>query len=217
MTHVILSQILSMMTLLVAPEASEAHGRRHAARADLCERIECTDDQKLRIDAVRDAHREGAADERAEAKRLREALKAERHKASPDADEIASLQASLDAIKTSMKRDREASKAEISAVLTAEQRERLAAMKAKHKAERRGKDKASAKRERGGKGKASAKRERGPEGKAKGELHAKQGRGPEGKAFAKRGRGGPKSLAKADLRAKRERGPKAKVEARDRG
>jgi Spy/CpxP family protein refolding chaperone len=69
-------------------------------------------------------------------------------KPEPNAEELARLQASLDAVKASLRQQREASKAEISAVLTPEQRERLDAMKAKH--ERDGKDKAHAKRARGG-------------------------------------------------------------------
>lgn len=156
MTHTILAHILSLLTLVVAPAAADevgAHGKHHGKRAGLCDRIECTDDQRAQIDAIRDAHRQDAADERAAAKPLREALKAERKKAEPDAAEIARLEASLDALKAEIRRGREASKAEIAALLTPEQRATLDAMKAERKAERKreGKD---------GKGKAHAKRER---------------------------------------------------------
>lgn len=185
MTHTILAHILSLLTLVVAPAAADevgAHAGHHGKRAGVCERLECTDDQRAQIDAIRDAHRQGAADERAEAKRLHDALKAERKKAEPNADELARLQASLDAIKASIRRDREASKAEIAVLLTPEQRAELDAMKAERKAERekggKGKGKAHAKRDgkgKGGKGKAHAKRERGPEGKGK--AHAKRARG----------------------------------------
>ena len=195
MTHMILAQILSMMSVLVAPDARAAHGGRDAERADLCERLACTDDQRTKIDAIRASHREDMADERTEAKRLREALKAERKKPSPNAEEIARLQASLDAVKAEMRRGREAKKAEISAVLTPEQRERFAAMKAKHEAKRKahgerggGKAKAS----RGPKGKAKAHASRGPKDRAKDGLQAKRERGPKGKANmqAKRERNG---------------------------
>ena len=174
MTHTILAHILSLLTLAVAPAAADqlgAHAGHHGKRADLCERLECTDDQRAQIDAIRDARRQGSADERAEAKQLREALKVERQKAAPNADEIARLQASLDSIKASMRRDREASKAEIAALLTPEQRAELDAMKAKRK--HGGKD---------GKGKAHAKR--GPEGKGKGKAHAKRERGGRDAAVA---------------------------------
>lgn len=192
MTHTILAQILSMMTLIVAPEAEGAQHGRHARHADLCERLECTDDQRARIDAIRAEHRESSADERAEAKRLRAALKAERTKTSPNAEELARLQTALDAVKAELHREREAKHAKISAVLTPAQRERLDAMKAKHRAERGTKGKAKgdakAKRERGAKGKAKgdaqAKRERGPKGKAKGDMQGNRERGPKGAALA---------------------------------
>lgn len=185
MTHTILAHILSLLTLVVAPAAADevgAHAGHHGKRAGLCERLECTDDQRAQIDSIRDAHRQDAADERAEAKRLHDALKAERKKAEPNAEEIARLQASLDAIKASIRRDREASKAEIAALLTPEQRAELDAMKAERKkgGKKGGKGKAHAKRDgkgKGGKGKAHAKRERGPEGKGKGKAHAKRARG----------------------------------------
>lgn len=173
MTHTILAHILSLLTLVVAPAAADevgAHARHHGKRAGLCDRIECTDDQRAQIDAIRDAHRQDAADERAEAKALREALKVERKKAEPNPEEIARIEAALDSIKAELRRDREASKAEIAALLTPEQRAELDAMKAERKAERErhGKD---------GKGKAHAKR--GPEGKGgKGKAHAKRERGP---------------------------------------
>jgi Spy/CpxP family protein refolding chaperone len=177
MTHTILAHLLSMMTMLVAPGAADEPGARgrHDKGAALCERLECTDDQRARIDAIRAEHREDAADERAEAKRLRQALRAEQSKPSPDAEELARLRASLETMKTSLRQQREVSKAEISALLTPEQRERLDAMKAE--------------RERGPKGKAHAKRGKGKgkgKGNAKGKAHAKRGKG---KAGAERARG----------------------------
>ena len=206
MTHTILAHLFSLMTLWVAPSAADgagAHEGRHGKRAELCERLECTDDQRAKIDAIRSAHREAAADERAEAKRLHQALKLERSKAEPNAEELARLEAALYTVKTSLRQQREASHAEISALLTPEQRERLDAMKAKQAERKRdGKGKAHAKRDGKGKGKAHAKR--GPEDEGKDEAHAKRGlegkgkdeafakRGPEGKgkAHAKRARGG---------------------------
>ena len=197
MTHTILAHILSLLTLVVAPAAADEVDAyvagHHGKRAGLCDRIECTDDQRAQIDAIRDAHRQDAADERAEAKALREALKVERKKAEPNPEEIARLEAALDSVKAELRRDREASKAEIAALLTPEQRAELDAMKAERKAERErhGKD---------GKGKAHAKRERGPEGKGgKGKAHAK--RGPEGKG------------GKGKAHAKRERGPREALRA----
>jgi Spy/CpxP family protein refolding chaperone len=201
------------MTLLVAPASAEdAGGGRHGKGAGMCERLECTDAQRTRIEAIRAEHREETADERAEAKRLHAALKAERSASKPDAEKLARLQSELDALKTGLRQARSESKAEISAVLTAEQRERLGAMKAERKAEHgkdkahgkreHGKNKVHAKRERGPEGKAQAKRERGPQGKAQakrergpqGKAQAKRERGTQGKAQAKRGRGGPRAL-----------------------
>jgi len=187
MTHTILAHILSLMTLVVAPSAADdrgAHEGRHGKRAELCERLECTDDQRAQIDAIRSAQREATADERAEAKRLHQAMKLERSKPEPNADELARLRASLDVVKASLKQQREASKAEISAVLTPAQREQLAAMKAKHQRDGKGKGKAHAKRDGKGKGKGKAHAKRGPEGKGK--AFAKRGPEGQGKAHAKR-------------------------------
>jgi Spy/CpxP family protein refolding chaperone len=169
MTHTILAQLFSLMTLLVAPSANDpgAHEGRHGKRGELCERLECTDDQRAEIAAIRTAHREAAVDERAEAKRLHQALKLERSKAEPNAEELARLEAALDAVKTSLRQQREASKAEISALLTPEQQQRLAAMKAKHERSGKGKGKAHGK----GKGKRGGKGKRDGKGKA----HAKRG------------------------------------------
>ena len=192
MTNLVLSQILSLMTAFVAPDAAAdgpGAGRHHRERgAGLCERLECTDAQRAKIDAIRAEHREELADERAEAKRLRAALKAERTAASPDPKKIASLEAELDGLKAAMKQARAETRTEISAVLTPEQRAQLAASKA----ERKGKGKAHRK----GKGK----------GKGKGKAHAKAER--DGKAHAKAKRGG-KAGGKGKALAKRER-----VEAR---
>ena len=140
MTHTILAHILSLLTLVVAPAAADEVDAyvagHHGKRAGLCDRIECTDEQRAKVDAIRDAHRQDAADERAEAKALREALKVERKKAEPNPEEIARLEAALDSVKAELRRDREASKAEIAALLTPEQRAELDAMKAERKAER---------------------------------------------------------------------------------
>jgi Spy/CpxP family protein refolding chaperone len=187
MTHTILAHLFSLMTLVMAPSAdgAGAHEGRHGKRAELCERLECTDDQRAKIDAIRTTHREATADERAEAKRLHQALKLERSKAEPNAEELARLEAALYTVKTSLKQQREASKAEISAVLTPEQRERFDAMKAKHGRDGKGKGKAHAKRDGKGKGKGKAYAKRSPEGKGK--AHAKRGPEGKGKAHAKRG------------------------------
>lgn len=208
MTSTILAQILSMMTLLVAPSVADgpgAHGH-HGKGAGFCERLECTDDQRTQIEAIRAEHRSDSADERAQLKQLHAALKAEHRAAEPDAQKIASLRAELDAVKTTLRQARSESKAEVAAVLTPAQQERLAAMKAEHEARGKGKHgkdrkdhKDGAKGKRGAKGEKNAKPERGPEGKAS----AQERRGPSGKSSAKRERG-----AKGKAMAKRERGGK---------
>jgi Spy/CpxP family protein refolding chaperone len=204
MTNLIFAQILSLMTLLVAPEAAEGSKARghHGKGAALCERLECTDAQRTSIEAIRAEHRRAVEDERAEVKRLHQALNAEQRVAEPDAEKLASLQSRLEAVKTELRQARSETKAEISAVLTPAQRERIAAMKAEHRSKRDKGEHAKGKR---GKGEhAKGKHAKGKH--AKGELakgkrgkgeHAKgkHTRGPQGKVQAKRGRGGPRAFA----------------------
>jgi Spy/CpxP family protein refolding chaperone len=192
MTQTILAQIFSMMTLLVAPAAADEVGDhvRRSKGAGICERIECTNDQRVAIDGIRAEIRKEREGARAEAKRLHDALKAEEAKARPDPQVIAKLRAELEANRAAHKQAKMAAKAEIAALLTPEQRERLAAMKA----------------ERGEKGKAHGKRSDGEHGKAK--AHGKRGDGEhgKGKAHAKRSDG---EHGKGKAHAKRERGGKA--------
>lgn len=208
MTHTILAHLLSMMTMLVAPAAADepgAHAGRHGKRAGMCERLACTDDQRVRIDAIRDAHREDSKDERAAVKDLRRALKAEESKPSPNAEELARLRAALDTATLALAQERHETKAEVAAVLTPAQREQLAAMKGKHEGKKgkhgkahgkgkqgKGKDGKQAKARKGDgaeRGKAHAKARKG-DGAERGKAHAKAkraGKGERGKAHAKLG------------------------------
>jgi len=181
MTNTLLAQVLSFFSFLMPPasadEVADERGR-HGKGAGLCERLECTEEQRAAIDEIRDELRQERADAHAEAKRLHDALAAEERKPNPDPQVIAGLRAQLDAHRAMRKQAKADAKAEIAAVLTPEQRERLGAMKAKRE-RGEGKGKAHAKRESGeGKGKAHAKGERG-EGKGKGKAHAKRERGGE--------------------------------------
>lgn len=195
MTHTILAHLLSMMTMLVAPAAADepgAHAGRHGKGAGMCERLECTDEQRVRIDAIRDAHREDSKDERAEVKNLRSALKAEESKANPDAEELARLRAALDTAKLALEQERHETKAEVAAVLTPAQREQLAAMKAEHRKGKKGKD-----------GKAHGKGKKGERGKAHAKLGKKADKGERGKAHAKARKGDGAERGKAHAKARR--------------
>jgi Spy/CpxP family protein refolding chaperone len=191
MTHPILSQILSLLAFIVPPAAADdepgARGHRGKGTSGLCERLECSDEQRVELEAIRAEHHRERADERAEAKRLREALKAERREADPDPADLSRLRAELDAHELERREAKARLDAEIAAVLTPAQRERLRMLKAERKAERGEKGKAKrADRGHGKNGKVHAKRkaERGENGKAHAKRKAE--RGKNGKAHAKR-------------------------------
>ncbi len=212
MTTTMLTSLFALMSTFVAPEAS-ADGpetRRHHKGHGMCAKLECSDEQRTEIKAVRAEHKAEMADARAKAKEIKAALHAER--GSPDAnpERVAELRAELDAIKAELRQAREETRTEVGALLTPEQRAALAEMRAERKArkgkrggkgkgkarkgKRGGKDKVHAKGKRGGKDKARAKGKRGGKGKRgdKGKAFAKGKRGDKGKANAGRGnRGAP--------------------------
>lgn len=188
MTSTLFTAIISAMTMLAAPQAAgddPGTSRGHRGKgARMCNELQCSDEQRTQIKSIRAEHRRDVADERARAKELRAALQAERGSPRPDTERIQGLRAELSALKTEMKKAKHQMRSEVGAVLTPEQREQLAAMKAKRKANKkarrngkRGKKGAKAHGKRGPKGaKTQGKRDRRDEARAKRggfEVHAR--------------------------------------------
>jgi len=219
MNTIIFNGLFSLLTAFAAPEAvADGAGadRGHRGRGQgMCEVLECSDEQRTQIKAIRAEQREATSDERARVKEVRAALHAERGSPKPDAAKVASLQAELDTLKTAMKKAKQESRTEVAAVLTPEQRERFDAMKAKRAGQKGKKGKAHA-RSKDERGKASARA--GKQGK-RSKAHARVGkpgkRGKPGKASARAGKQGKaqRFAAKAERRSPRP----SKAQARSKG
>lgn len=193
MNTAIVTAILSLFAVAAAPEPSASGtsrgGGRH--RGDLCEKLACTDAQKTEIAEIRAELRTDNADERAQMEKLRAQMKTAKSAAKPDAAAIEGLRTEMKALHDKMKAAREASHAEVAALLTPEQKTKLDAMKAERR--EHGKGKHAGKGKHDGKGKHKAKRD--GEGKAKGKN--KRADGPRGEA-----KSGGDHVAKVGLKAR---------------
>ncbi len=213
MNAAISTALLSLFTVFAAPNAggdSPTEGARKGKRGHggICKKLECTDDQKTKIKAIRAALKADNADERAAAKELRERYRAAKSADNPNPEALAKMRAEMKALKKTMKAARAESKAEIKEVLTPEQREMLVALKAERKAKRHKKGKKGKKGKRGKKhgDKQGKKANKGDKRGDKGEF-ARRGDNPRGgdKARGER-RGKRDKVTKRDRKGKRDRG-----------
>ncbi len=125
-----------------AQASPDRGGKDHAAaKADrLCKELSCTPDQKAKIQQIKAAGKtpqNKAAHE--EMRALKDQLKAERSKSSPNAATITRLESQLGAKKAVMHSQREARQQQILAVLNADQKAKFQAHIEKRKADKGGK------------------------------------------------------------------------------
>jgi len=168
MTSTIFSALVALMSLVAAPGAApeQPGARQHRGRAHgLCQKLECTEDQRAQIKEIRAEHKQGTADEREQMKRLRAEMKAERSAPEPNTQRVEELRSEMDALKAKVRESRVEAKAAITAALDDEQRQEFAELQAERKAKRRKHEAKRGKQERRAEGKGSGKR--GPEGKGK--------------------------------------------------
>lgn len=211
MNNIILSGILSILTTFVAsPAATDASDRSgsHRGQADrMCQALQCSDEQRVQLEAIRAEHREQMADERARAKEIRAALQAERGSPNPDKETMERLRAERKALAATMKEARQDKRAEMSAVLTPDQREQWEAMRAERKAAKKAKKAKKAER------KASKRHRNNDDRKSK--AARRSGRGQGAKAQARVGHRGPDRWANAEH--DRERRGKAHAKGKGKG
>lgn len=111
--------------------AAREGGPRHEERAGkLCQRLECSAEQKAKIDEIRQKNKPAMKAEKEAIRDLQAQLVAEYRKEQVDTAKVKALRQQLEDRKAAMKRQREAMKAQIEAVLTPAQRQRLAELKA---------------------------------------------------------------------------------------
>lgn len=112
-------------------QAAREGGPRHERGAGkLCERIECSAAQEAKIAQIRAAQGPAMKAEKAAIRDLKAQLVAEYKKERVDTTKVQALREQLEGRKAAMKRQHEAMKAQIEAVLTPAQRARLAELKA---------------------------------------------------------------------------------------
>lgn len=216
MNSIIFTGVLSIITTLVAPQLSAddpGGGRGHRDKAErMCQQLECSEQQQARIQSIRAEHREQMADERARAKQLHAALRAERSAESPDAQRVQTLRAELSALRDQMKADRRDERAEVSAVLTPPQREKLEALKAERKAKRKGDRKGNGKAKR--RGEHRGKKVGAWTGGKRGERDKAQAQGAKGARDQARVRGQGKGRDMTKVDRKRVRRGKAQPQGK---
>lgn len=140
--------------------AGQGHGKSPAAKVErLCAELACTPAQKAKLTEIKAQGRtpeHKAARENLHA--MKRQLQAEREKPSPNARTIADLEAKITTQKAALKRQREANRQQMMAVLTPAQKAKfeahLAAKRERHgKGEGKGKRRGEGKGKRGGEGK----------------------------------------------------------------
>ncbi|MBL4688045.1 MAG: Spy/CpxP family protein refolding chaperone [Nannocystaceae bacterium] len=182
MNAIISTALLSLFTVFAAPTdgpdtRADTARKGHHGRGGMCAKIDCSDDQKTQLKAIRAAFKAETADDRADAKDLRARYKAEKSADNPDAERMAALRKEMKTLRVSIKEARAESKTEAKAVLTPEQRELLVALRAERKAERGNRSKGERRGSKGKRGKKGKKGKHGSKGK-----HGKHGsKGKHGK------------------------------------
>ena len=157
----ILTGALFGLTLFASPDAAaRPEGPRQEARGGkMCEKLGCTEAQKVQLKQIRDAAKDKIKPEREAIRALKQEIAAEYRKDRLDNTRLRDLYGRLDAREATIDGYRRAMRAQVHAVLTPEQRVAVA-----ERMERRG--------ERGhGKGKGHGK----GHGKGRGQGHAMHG------------------------------------------
>ncbi|MCB9755583.1 MAG: periplasmic heavy metal sensor [Myxococcales bacterium] len=173
--------------------AARGDGKGKVAR--VCDRVECSDDQRAQIKQILNDRKSAHMADRAKARQLTAQLSAERSKPAPNEAELSRLHAQLSALRDANRARMRETAAQLREVLTPEQQAKVAQAR-----ERRG-DRSGAKGRGHGRGHGpKAKGRGGP----KGHKADKRG-GPDKRDLAKRG--GPKSHERGNGVAKRG-GPK---------
>lgn len=157
MTKMVMTAMFGLV-MFGAGDAAAARegGPRHEQRGGkMCERLECSADQKVKIAEIRARAKPAVKAEREAVRELKAQLVAEYRKDRLDTAKVKGLREQLDARKAAMKRQREAMKAQVEALLTPAQKTRLTELKA----------------ERGHKGKKFGHHGRGKHGPRHGRAH----------------------------------------------
>jgi protein CpxP len=131
MTKMVMTAVFGL-TMFTAGDAS-AGGHRGDRGAKMCERLECSSTQQAQLAQIRESHKPAMQASREAIRDLKQQLVAEYQKDRVDTAKVAALRQQLDAQKATAKREREAMKAQIDAVLTPAQRAKLAEFKAQRK------------------------------------------------------------------------------------
>ncbi|MEM9458498.1 MAG: Spy/CpxP family protein refolding chaperone [Myxococcota bacterium] len=212
MNNIILSGVLSFLTTFAAsPTATDSSDRSgtHRGKGDrMCQALQCSDEQRVQLEAIRAEHREQMADERARAKEIRAALQAERGSPNPDKEAIERLVAERRALAATMKEARHDKRAQMGTVLTPEQREQWDAMRAERQAAKQANKRANKKERK------AAKRKRKHDDRTS-QATRWSGQGDGTKARARVGRRGSDNWAKAEHN--RERRGKARARGKGKG
>lgn len=134
MNHSLIAGILTTLAFAAAPEPSTPRAGAPDSRSfgsPLCHRLECTETQKAAVAKIEQAQRAEAAEVKKELQAARAKLAAEFAKPKLDAATIDKLQAEINGFHADLANVRLDSLKDIHAVLTPDQRAKLAAKLAK--------------------------------------------------------------------------------------
>jgi Spy/CpxP family protein refolding chaperone len=123
MSPFILSSVLG---ILVVAGPQDGEGPKKSPHGFMCKVLECTETQAQQIEAIHRELRSDTADEREEIQEIRAALATEFAKPKLDRAEVTRLHDNLMAVRVEIAKQRLESKIQTHAVLTAEQRAKLA-------------------------------------------------------------------------------------------